>query len=94
MKSVKFLRENPENEYLISSGKCRIQKIREIRSSQFIADCSRVRVNLHCASTTSTELCAIFRVAFVRKICVFVIYVVALHYMYNPTCVNNCKMTK
>jgi hypothetical protein len=52
MKSVIFWRKNPGNEYSISSGKFRIQKIREIRSSQFIADW--VRVYLHCASTTST----------------------------------------
>jgi hypothetical protein len=32
MKSVKFWRENPANEHLISSGKFRIQKIREIRT--------------------------------------------------------------
>jgi hypothetical protein len=38
-KSVKFWRENPANEHSISSEKFRIQKI----SSQFIADCSRVR---------------------------------------------------
>jgi hypothetical protein len=37
MKSVKFWRENPANELSISSGKFRIQKIREIRSSQIIA---------------------------------------------------------
>ncbi len=42
-KSVKFWRENPANEHSISSGKYRLQKIREIRSSQFIVDCSRVR---------------------------------------------------
>jgi hypothetical protein len=36
MKSVKFWRENPANEHSISSEKFRIQKIREIRSSQFI----------------------------------------------------------
>jgi hypothetical protein len=42
MKSVKFWRENPANKHSISSGKFRLQKIREIRSSQFMADCSRV----------------------------------------------------
>jgi hypothetical protein len=42
MRSVKFWRENPANEHSFSSGKFRLQKIREIRSSQFIADCSRV----------------------------------------------------
>jgi hypothetical protein len=42
MKSVKIWRENPANEHSISSGKFRNQKIREIRSSQIVADCSRV----------------------------------------------------
>ncbi len=44
MKSVKFWRENPANEHSISSGKFRIQKIREIRSSQFIADCNILNI--------------------------------------------------
>ncbi len=36
----RVLAGNPANEHSISSGKFRIQKIREIRSSQFIADCT------------------------------------------------------
>jgi hypothetical protein len=41
--SVKFGRENPAGKYPISTGNFGALKIREIHSSQFIADCSRVR---------------------------------------------------
>jgi hypothetical protein len=53
-----------------------------------------VELELICIVHLQQVLCAIFRVAFGRKICVFFIFVVSLHFMYNPTCVSNCKMTK
>jgi hypothetical protein len=50
VKSVKFWRENPANEHSMSSGKFwpQMQKIREIRSSQFIVDCIITTTNLTC----------------------------------------------
>jgi hypothetical protein len=48
VKSVKFWRENPANEHSMSSGKFRLQKIREIRFSQLITDCCITTNNLTC----------------------------------------------
>jgi hypothetical protein len=65
MKSVKFWRENPENEY---------------SNAPLSSLPTAVELELICIVHLQQELCAFFRVAFGRKICFFrhTVYVVAL----------------